>query len=444
MPPRVGAGEEVTVVRFIGRAFHALHRRVLAFRARRVALAAVVLLLGLALLGVAGYVRAERRAAEGDIDANRPADARRRLDRCLKLWPWSSELHRLAGRAARMDGDLPDAEAHLNRALKLHGEATESLQLEFLLLRAQAGDLDEVVPTLSEAVERGHPDSPMILETVARAYMVQLRYRPAYICLSKWIELRPGTARAYQWRGWVAERLDNHKRAAEDYETALRCDPDLIPPRLRLAELLIEDKKVPEAVPHLERLAQLAPDNQQVQSRLGICRFLQGDRAEARRLMEAALPHLPNDPTLLLYLARLDLQEGRYADAEKRLQAVFAIDPSDNEGRYLMISVYQLQGRAEDAARALREYNDYKARLERANALLKQVEDGSAAAPDDLAEIGEFLLLIGRPEVGRYWLERALQRDPAHQRSHRALAAYYEKKGDAASAEVHRKKLRAP
>lgn len=431
-------------MRYLGQLLHTIGGGVRVVRRPRSLFALLVLSLALVGLGVAGYVRTQRRAAEADIDANRPADARRRLDRCLQLWPWSSELHRLAGRAARMDGDLPAAEAHLNRALKLHGEATEALQIEFLLLRAQGGDLDEVVPVLSETVERGHPDSPMILETVARAYMVQLRYRPAYICLSRWIELRPDTARAYQWRGWVAERLDNHKRAAEDYERALQCDPDLIPPRVRLAELLLEDKKAPEAVPHLERLARLAPDNPQVQSRLGICRFLAGDRAEARRLMEGALPQLPNDPALLIYLARLDLQEGRYADAERRLQAVFAIDPSDNEGRYLMISVYQLQGRTEDAARALREYNEYKARLERANSLLKQVEDGSAAGPDEFAEIGEFLLMVGRSEVGRYWLERALQRDPGHQRSHRALAAYYQKKGDATSAEAHRRKLRTP
>ncbi len=396
------------------------------------------------VLGGVSYVRSQWRAAEVDIEADRPADARARLDRCLQLWPWSSESHRLAGRAARMAGDLPSAESHLQRALKLRGEATEALQIEFLLLRAQSGQLDEVVPVLSEAVDNGHPDSPMILETVTRIYMVQLRYRPAYICLTKWIALRPHIARAYQWRGWVTERLDNHSLAAQDYLRALECDPELVPPRLRLAEMYLEDKQLPEALPHLERLARQAPHDPRVQSRLGLCRFLQGDRAEARRLMEEALPRLPFDPTILITLARLDLQEGLYEQAEKRLQEVFAHDPSDNEARYTLISVYQLQGRREDADRALREYEMYKAQVAHVNALLKDVVERPSAGPDDFAEVAELLLLSGRRETARYWLEKALERDPNHQRSLRAMVTYYEQKGNAAAAEAHRRRLHAP
>ena len=219
------------MVRFVGRFVRRLGSRFRALRRPRAALATLALLLGLSSLAAAGYVRTQRREAEADIDANRPADARRRLERCLRFWPWTGDLHRLAGRAARMDGDLPAAESHLKLALKARGEATEALQLEFLLLRVQGGELDEVVSALSDTVEKGHADSPMILETVARAYIVQLRYRPAYVCLSRWLELRPGTARAYQWRGWVAERLNNHTLAAENYRLALDYEPDLVLPQ---------------------------------------------------------------------------------------------------------------------------------------------------------------------------------------------------------------------
>ncbi len=428
----------------VGRFLFRLGARFRALRRPRAALASLALLLGISSLVVAGYVRTQRREAEADIDANRPADARRRLEKCLQFWPWTADLHRLAGRAARMDGDLTAAEAHLKLALKASGEATESLQLEFLLLRVQAGELDEVVSALSDTVEKGHPDAPMILETVARAYIVQLRYRPAFVCLSRWLELRPGTARAYQWRGWVAERLNNYTLAAENYRKALDYEPELVMPQLRLAELLLEEKRAPEAIPYLERLAETDPDNAHVQSRLGICRFLQGDLVGARRLLEGAAPKLPGDPVLRVNLARLELAEGRYAEAEKWLREIFASDPTDNEARYMMITVYQLRGELANADRALQEYNEYKKKVDRVNSLLKDAVENPATGPEEFAEIGEFLLLIGRDETARYWLDKALGRDSEHGRSHRAMAAYYEKKGNAEAAAFHRGKLRNP
>src|SRR5215469_436200 len=42
-------------------------------------------------------------------------EARRHLDACLKVWPWSRSVpvHLLTARAARMDGDLEEAAQHL-------------------------------------------------------------------------------------------------------------------------------------------------------------------------------------------------------------------------------------------------------------------------------------------------------------------------------------------
>src|SRR5262249_51357433 len=152
------------------------------------------------------------------------------------LWPRSPEVHQLAARAARLSGDTQAAENHLNQCLKLNGGATEPVQLEFLLLRVQTGGLEEGASPLVACVGKGLPEAPLILETLARAYIPLLRYKPAYACLSRWIELRPDEAKAYQWRGWVLERLSRYKVAMEDYQRALELNPDLFPVRLRVAE----------------------------------------------------------------------------------------------------------------------------------------------------------------------------------------------------------------
>jgi tetratricopeptide (TPR) repeat protein len=425
-------------LRIPGRAWSAVRRR------PRLALVSILVLLAGSGVGLWRYAVHQWRAAGADLKEERLADARGRLDFCLTVWPRSPDVHLLAARAARLSGDLDTAEAHLNRCLRLQDGASEAVQLEFLLLRVQTGELEEVAPALIDTVENGHPDAPAILHTLARAYMHRLRYQMAWSCLTRCIEIKPDDAKAYHWRGWVLERLNNHKAATEDYHRALELDPDLVPVRLRVAEMLIEDKQAPEALPHLERLYQQVPDNPQVRARLGMCRLLQGRMEEARRLMEAAVVHMPHDPALLVSLANLELQEGRGVEAERWLRAVLQEEPSDTEALYVLASALQLQGRTEESAAVLSEHERKKQLVERVNTLLTTVADSPTAGADDYAETGRLLLEIGRDKNGLYWLDRALERDPGNQQAHRALAAYHGRKGDAARAAFHRRSVREP
>jgi tetratricopeptide (TPR) repeat protein len=426
----------------------ALHRLSYPLRwARRRPWTALLLAVLLLLIGAAAggywYICRQWHQAQTLLVSD-PAAARERLAVCLWFWPRDLDVHLLAARAARLSGDVRDAELHLNRCLKLHGSATERVQLEFLLLRVQTGDIDDVFHTLNDAVERGHPETPVILETVGFACMQRFRYKTALACFSRWIELYPETAKAYQWRGWVLERLSHYKLANEDYRKALELDPDLIPVRLRVAEIFLEDKQAPEALPHLERLYRQAPERADVRARLGMCRFLQGQTDEARRLLESAVPKLPNDPALLVYLAKLDIQDGRGPEAEARLRKVLKADPSDAEARYNLGAALRLQRRTDEAAEAMKDYEIYKERLDRLNTLLKEVIDTPSARVADYVEVGELLIGIGRERVGVYWLEQALERDPGHVAAHEAMAKYYEKRGDEEKAAVHRRFLREP
>lgn len=415
--------------------------------ARNRPLGAILLALGLVAgsgVGIWRYSVHQWREAELAVKEDRLSDARRRLDYCLTVWPRDPEVHRLAGRAARLAGDVEAAESHLNESLRLGGGANEALQLEFLLLRVQSGEVDELAEPLLATVEQGHPEAPLILQTVARAYMYRLRYKLAWSCLSRWIDLRPDEAKAYHWRGWVLERLSNHKAAADDYRRALELAPDLVLVRLRLAEMLLEDKQAPEALPHLERLYEQVPDNPQVRARLGQCRLLQGRAEEARRLMESAVDYMPSDPGLHVAMANLDLQEGRAAEAERRLRALLEKEPSDTEALFVLAAALQFQGRSEEAGVVLKDYERKRDSVERVNSLLQSVVDSRTAGADDYAETGRILLEIGRNQQGTYWLERALEKDPGNQQAHTALAAYYERKGDLAEAAAHRAKLREP
>jgi tetratricopeptide (TPR) repeat protein len=416
----------------------------MARRRPRFALLVILALAAGSGVGLWRYAVYQWRAAQLALKNERLAEAQDRFDFCLTVWPRNPEVHLLAARTARLRGDHETAEAHLSRCLRLQGGASEAVQLEFLLFRAQTGEADEVAEPLLDAVEKGHPESPLILQTLARAYMHRLRYKLAWSCLTRWIGLCPDASKAYHWRGWILERLNKPRVAVVDYRRALELDPDLTSVRLRLAEMLIEDRKVSDAQPHLELLYRQSPDDPVVMSRLGICRHLEGQTEEARRLMEAAVVHLPTDPMLLVELAKLDILEGRGAEAERRLRAVLQSNPSDTEALHNLVPALQLQGRGDEAAATLKEYERYKNLVERSNKLLQEVVDSPTASADDYAETGRLLILRGNEQHGVYWLEQALSRDPAHQSAHQALAEYYDKKGDREQAAAHRRWLREP
>jgi len=400
----------------------------------------VVLLVGGAG-GFYGYAVREWRGAVAAIRDGRPADARKKLPLCLSVWPKDPDVHRLAARAARMSRDYPVAEEHLNICLKLEHGASEDTQLEFLLMRAQTGEVEEVAPLLFAYIERQHPDAPMILETISLVYMYHLRYGPAHFALNRWIDEFPDSARAHHYRGWVLERLNQPKLALDDYLRALDLKPDLDQVRVRVAEMHLEDKDPEKALPHLEIVLGRDPERSDALAALGRCRFLQGRHAEARQLLEAAAAKLPDNGPVLLDLARLDITDNQPARAEERLRRALALDPADTEARYVLVTALQFQNKQAEAVAELAEHERHKLLLERANHLLQEEARRPSRDPKVAFEIGSLLLQIRQEKQGLYWMDEALSWDPSHRPTHKALAEYFEQKGDEVRAAAHRRQL---
>lgn len=395
----------------------------------------LLIVLGCLLLGGGGisfykHALGQWRLAQEDVKASRLDEAQDRLDLCLGLWPRSVSVHLLAARAARLSGHYDQAEAHLNTCLKLQNGPSEAVQVEFLLMRAQRGEEDEVSGMLLEFVENDYPEKLLILETLSRAYMHEMRYGQAYSLLKRWIELAPDSAKPYHWRGWVVERLNNPFAAREDYLEALQRDPELIAVRIRVAEMYLEDSNPVEAEPHLERLILQEPDRADVKARLGQCRYLQGRAEEARKLLESAVMEIPSDATLLITLARLELQEGRQAEAETWLRRLLEKDPFDTEAEFALNTCLHQMGRTEEAAVVLAQYKKHRAIVDRSNKLLKNEAEHPSASPATAFEIGSLLLQIGQDHLGVFWLHEALRRDAHHEPAREALADYYAKNGE--------------
>lgn len=407
---------------------------------------AVFLVVAIAAAGMGVYYYAHRQwhDAQLAVKEGRYKEAQQNLRHCLFFWPHDPQVHLLAARAYRLTGDFENAENHLNQCLKIQRGASDEVQLEFMLMRVQRGEVDEVAPSLMALVDNQHPESGMILETCAGAYMYNHRYRPALKCLNRWIQETPDAARAYQWRGWVYEQMNARADAMKEYKRALELDPEFVQVRLRLAEMLLNEKEPLEALPHLERLRKKYPDRADVLARLGQCRFLQGYNEEARELLTKAVEGLPEDPQLLLHLGKLELQDSHPVEAEKWLRRANKADPGDTECLYTLISALQLQGRKKDAAEMLDHYKKTKQLLEYVNKLLRDEVDTPSHDAQTVYEIGSKLLEIGQARVGLYWLHQALNRDPSHQPTHKLLAEYYDKQKEPQKAAQHRRQLHEP
>lgn len=414
---------------------------------RRRARAMILLVFLLVLAGAGGglylYALNQWQAAQAAEKAGRLDEAQRSLELCLTLWPRSIPVRLLAARVARRRGDFEGAEAHLNRCLKLNHGASTEIQLEFLLMRVQGGEEGEAVSELFGLyVDQGSPETPVILETLAKTYLQNLRFGPAYACLNRWIAAAPDSAEALRLRGWVLEKLHDRDEAIKDYQHALELDPHLVPVRLRLAELYLERKDPLPAVPHLEQLHQQFPDRPDIMARLGECRFLQGETEEARRLLQAAVEQLPNDSEILIYLSKLATQSGQPAEAERWLRRALELDPTDAESEYLLYGSLQAQGRLEEAAAMLKRHDKDRAMLNRINDVLRRDADHPVTDPAALTEVGT-LFLRPNERAGKYWLHRALERDPNYQPALKALADHYESKGELDKAAQYRRRMKS-
>jgi tetratricopeptide (TPR) repeat protein len=394
-----------------------------------------------------GWAAWQERAARRALGQERFEDAHRHIDRALRVRPNRSSTNLLAARIARRRGAYDEAEQYLGRCQPRDGQRdgeTGPFQLEWLLLRCQRGEVDELSPELLAWVGRDHPDSAAILEALASVYMRQARYMEALRCLDRWMELAPDSVRALDWHGWVCNQLDHRLQAISDYERALELDPKRASVRQRLAEILVESSQHADAVPHLELLRQEQPDSPEVLVALARCRIVQSLHDEARALLGQVLDARPNHFEALLHLGKMELGRGQAAEAERWLRKALAVQPRDPDARYALLRSLQLQPkRQRDARKELETWKRDRRNRDRLVRLLRTELDLKPKDADLARETGELFLELGEDQRGLFWLHRALALNPRHAPTHRALIAYYERTNNKALADEHRRQLAA-
>jgi Tfp pilus assembly protein PilF len=409
------------------------------------------------------------RSAEQAMEHRDFIEAEARITRCLDARPSKPEVQLLAARikrrsifpilpggvdgpgacltvgSVRYDGSYDDAEHHLFKYEELGG-LTELLNLEENLLRAQRGQLDLVVrsgtgPTTVENVLQSwikddHPDAPLILEALIKAYLQAYRLAEALQCVNTWLQRQEDT-QALLWRAWIVKRLGDDAASLKDYRQVLSRDPEQDKVRQRVGEMLLHSSGPTEAVEYFEVLQQRKVSNPALMLGLAQCRKGLGASDEARQLLDDLLSEHADYLPALIERGKLALDEGKVDEAERFFRTGVQVAPYDALANYNLYLCLLRRGNKDEA----RELAVKRALIEKDMNRMDELGREIALRPHEASlrcEAGTILLRNGLKEDGRRWLLSALREDPYHAPTHAALAEQYEKEGNNSLAAFHR------
>jgi tetratricopeptide (TPR) repeat protein len=150
-----------------------------------------------------------------------------------------------------------------------------------------------------------------------------------------------------------------------------------------------------------------------------------------------ALEANPREPDALKELGLIDLRLGRFSQACKSLEQLTQIDPFDHGARYTFAQALRLAGDESQAKLELA----HAARLRKENEEVVDFRNALLKEPNNLRarfQVTEWMFDHGHQDEGLKWTKEILRADPRHAPTHKLLAEYYGKRGDAGLANYHR------
>ena len=246
--------------------------------------------------------------AEDQLD-----DALTSVMQAVEARPDFAEAHYMVGviRSARHEIDA--AISSFNKVVEVNPLAVDA-QLELSRLHLAQGATDTSVQYALAAV-RAQPGNPAARVHLARGLMARGDLAGAEAELDQLNQAYPDAASVHSQLGLLALRKSDHRAARHSFDRALELDGNLLEP---LAGLVFVDVSA-------------------------------GDPTGARVRVEEHLAGKPNDPDLLLLAATVHLASRDYAQAERTLRRVLAVDSSKLQAYGMLGQIYLSQERLEEA-----------------------------------------------------------------------------------------------
>lgn len=413
-----------------------------ASRARRrwqwfaVTLVVVGLILAAAWFWPARRAKEEWRQTEAALARHDLESAAAHLDRYLADRPDDADAWFLAARTARRLERWSQAERALERCQQLRGVG-EATRLEWDLRRVQRGEIGDIDVRLRKSIHPDHPDALLVLEALARGYIVVERLADARQACDLWIARQPDHPWPWLWRGQIYERLDYLDKALLDYQQAVQLAPQDRMARLALGGLLLRQKQAGPAAEQYEHILERTPDDRVAPLGLAACRIQEGRAGEAIALLDRILEQTPASSRALFLRGKVAREQGHLHGAERWMREAVRLDPNDPEALYQLAQVLRALNQEEEAVHFSGQADQKRIDILRLDDLNRRI----VARPDDPRlrhEAGVIALGLGRSEEGLRLLHSVLRLKGSHPDTHAVLADWYHGKGDRERAAYHR------
>ncbi len=218
-------------------------------------------------------------------------------------------------------GQFTAAETALRRYLLLHAESDDALYLLGYVLHRQGKPAESLDMYTSAAQHRAPTGDDLKIVGLnyvllneawyflGRAYYTRSRITEAHKAFLTALELDPRDAKAENNLGLILESEAQPEDAMDAYRKAIAWQ-DQSPrpseqPYLNLGSLLMEQSRVSESIPLLQKAVELAPGNAICRLKLGTAYLRLGKLTDAQRDLEKAVQLAPDDPAAHYQLGKL-------------------------------------------------------------------------------------------------------------------------------------------
>lgn len=305
------------------------------------------------------------------------------MERALAFWPAEPGLHAKAAKLAEIAGHKDGQLNHWKEACALDPENMEAL-LGFGESLYQAGKVVEAVQQLVK-VRTMNPEGERGLSLLARAYFQQGSLADALECSEQVLKRNPGNVDMVMLAGEIASSLGDLEKAFSYARNFVKLDPQNPRGLLFLANTLILQGKAEDALTVLDHTVDMiGPDVAVLLQRARLIETLRGS--------QVALPYLedlarldPENTEVLSCLAKVQMESKQFDKAEETLHQALRITPTNPELNLMLGRLQKTQGHLDKALYYLSEAVrsspiDVEPYLELANAYQERKEYQQALA----------------------------------------------------------------
>ncbi len=188
-----------------------------------------------------------------------------------------------------------------------------------------AGDLEKAERIVDQAISIA-PDVPKSHVLRGRIMLEQGAIDEAIAAFNRAIELDPESADAYYYSGIIHERFARSNEALDMFLAAVDADPTNPQYVIAAAEMFIQEQDLEGARALLEEGMIRFDHNAGIRQTLGHIAMMQDDPAAAAEAFGEACLLAPDDMALVEDLARAQLAQGDFAEAEYSLSQLLRKD----------------------------------------------------------------------------------------------------------------------